>query len=93
MSVSIEHPPKMVYDQHGQLVEVILAAEDFRAYLRTVLAEADWETLPPHLQDAIDLLLVDEVRQEKEQARDFDRANFLRSQSGQESDWVRRSDS
>jgi len=72
MSVSIEHPPKMVYDQHGQLVEVILAAEDFRAYLRTVLAEADWETLPPHLQDAIDLLLVDEVRQEKEQARDFD---------------------
>ena len=93
MSISIEHPPKMVYDQHGQLVEVILTAEDFRAYLRTVLAEADWETLPPHLQDAIDLLLVDEVRHEKEQARDFDRANFLRSQSGQGSDWVRRSDS
>ncbi len=72
MTLAIEHPPKMVYDETGTLVEVILSAEDFRTYLRTLLAEADWDTLPPHLQDAIDLLLVEEVRHEKETARDFD---------------------
>ena len=71
MSMLIEHPPKMVYDQLGRLVEVILTAEDFRNYLRAVLAEADWETLPPHVQDAVDLLLIDEVRHEKGHARDL----------------------
>ncbi|MBI5290821.1 MAG: hypothetical protein HY872_02965 [Chloroflexi bacterium] len=68
----IERPPKMVYDETGTLVEVILSAEDFRTYLRALLAEADWEALPSHLQDAVDLLLVDEVRHEKEAAREFD---------------------
>lgn len=72
MTLAIERPPKMVYDETGTLVEVILSAEDFRTYLRTLLAEADWDTLPSHLQDAVDLLLVEEVRYEKETARDFD---------------------
>ena len=69
--ILIEHPPKMVYDDAGRLIEVILSAEDFRAYLRSLLNEADWETLPKYLQDAIDLLLIDEVRHEKETARDL----------------------
>ncbi len=64
----IQAPPKMVYDNGGDLVEVILSADDFRTYLRTLMAQADWETLPPHLQDAIDRLLLDEVRSEKHQA-------------------------
>jgi hypothetical protein len=55
----ITNPPKIVYDESGRLVEV------FREYLRTVAAAADWETLPEYLQDAIDLLLIDEVRHEK----------------------------
>lgn len=72
MPLTIEHPPKRVYDEKGSLVEVILAAEDFRSYLRTLLAVSDWEELPPHLQDAADLLLIDEVRHEKPYVRDFD---------------------
>ena len=70
--VLIQHPPKLVYDDAGHLVEVILSAEDFLAYLRKVAAETDWETLPAHLQDAIDRMLIDEVRAEKEMAFDLD---------------------
>ncbi len=64
----IQAPPKMVYNSGGDLVEVILSADDFRTYLRTLLAESDWEALPPHLQDAVDRLLIDDVRGEKQQA-------------------------
>ncbi len=60
--VIMANPPKLVYNDEGRLIEVILSAEDYLAYLRGVMAEEDWETLPPHLQDAIDLMLIDEVR-------------------------------
>ena len=63
--VHIQHPPKLVYDDTGCLVEVILSAEDFIDYLRSLAAESDWETLPEHLQDAIDRMLIDEVCAEK----------------------------
>ncbi len=66
--VLMENPPKLVYDDSGRLIEVILLAEDYMAYLRNLAAEADWETLPPHLQDAIARLLIDDVRSEKEDA-------------------------
>jgi hypothetical protein len=68
----IENPPKMVYDDAGRLIEVILSAEDFLAYLRAVASEHDWETLPNYLQDAIDRMLIDEVREEKESVLDLD---------------------
>jgi hypothetical protein len=68
----IEHYPKMVYDENGRLVEVILAAEDFSTYLRWLARQVDWESLPEPLQDAIDRLLIDEVRGEKGAARDLD---------------------
>lgn len=70
--VFMENPPKLVYDDDGHLVEVILSADDYLTYLRTLAAEADWETLPSHLQDAIDRLLIDEVRSEKEEAVDLE---------------------
>ena len=66
--VLIKHPPKFIYDDNGNLVEVILAAEDFIDYLRELAAEEDWETLPEYLQDAVDLFLIDEVRIEKDSA-------------------------
>jgi len=44
---------------------------DYLAYLRALAAETDWEILPSHLQDAIDQMLVDEVRSEKELALDL----------------------
>ena len=68
----IETPPKLVYNEIGQLVEVIWSAEDYRAYLQAVAAEMDWERLPAYLQDAIDRLLVDEVRGQKADALDLE---------------------
>ena len=44
--------------------------EDYLAYLRGVAAEEDWESLPSHLQDAIDRMLIDEVRSAKEETVD-----------------------
>jgi hypothetical protein len=35
-------------------------------------ADADWDTLPHHLQDAIDRLLIDDVRDQKGQALALD---------------------
>lgn len=70
----IETPPKMVYDNTGKLIEVILSAQDYLAYLRMVAAESDWEALPPHLQDAIDRFMIDEVRDERTAAFDLEEA-------------------
>lgn len=70
--VLIKHPPKFIYDDSGHLVEVILAAEDYIAYLRSLAAEEDWETLPEHLQNAVDRLLIEEVRTEKDAATDLE---------------------
>ena len=72
--VLMQAPPKMVYDPHGKLIEVIVRAEDYLAYLRSLAVEADWESLPKHLQDAVDVMLIDEVRREKEEALDLDAA-------------------
>lgn len=68
----MSNPPKLVYDESGQLIEVILSARDYRTYLQTVTAESDWESLPVYLQDAIDQMLIDEVRAEKHAVVDFD---------------------
>lgn len=69
--VLMANPPKLVYDDEGRLIEVILSAEDYLAYLRGVAAEEDWELLPPHLQDAIDRMLIDEVRRAGEETVDL----------------------
>ncbi|MFL7840068.1 MAG: hypothetical protein ACK2U0_13195 [Candidatus Promineifilaceae bacterium] len=66
------NPPKLVYDDEGRLIEVIFSAEDYLAYLRGVAAEEDWQSLPPHLQDAIDRMLIDEVRSAGEETIDLD---------------------
>ncbi|HRQ41512.1 MAG TPA: hypothetical protein PLD25_26630 [Chloroflexota bacterium] len=68
----LSNPPKLVYDESGHLIEVILSAKDYRAYLQTVASESDWESLPAYLQDAIDQMLIDEVRSEKSATVDFD---------------------
>jgi hypothetical protein len=70
--VLMANPPKLVYDDEERLVEVILSAEDYLAYLRGVAAEEDWESLPPHIQDAIDRMLIDEVRQADEETFDLE---------------------
>lgn len=64
----IKDPLKMVSDDRGELVEVIITAADFKVYLQSLITTSDWELLPEHVQDAADRLLIDEVRHEKEDA-------------------------
>ncbi|MDR7420653.1 MAG: hypothetical protein QN178_17270 [Armatimonadota bacterium] len=49
--------PRFVQDDQGRIVEVILSYDDYARLLRVLAEHADWETLPPHLQDAIDGVL------------------------------------
>ena len=55
---------RMVSDENGRLLEVILGSAEYKDILRTLARSADWETLPSYLQDAIDHLLADEARDE-----------------------------
>lgn len=58
------HPPRFVHNERGEVVEVILSLEDYRAFLRVLAAHMDWDTLPAYPQDAIDRLLVEEAKAE-----------------------------
>ena len=70
--VLMANPPKFVYDDEGRLIEVIISAEDYLAYLRGVAAEEDWESLPPHLQDVIDRVLIDDILLADEETSELD---------------------
>ena len=61
--------PKWVYDDSGEVIEVILGYDDFKTLLQKVARETDWETLPPHLQDAVDTMLMEEANEENSETR------------------------
>lgn len=61
--------PKWVYDDSGEVIEVILRYDDFKTLLQKVARETDWETLPPHLQDAVDAMLMEEANEENSESR------------------------
>ena len=61
--------PKWVYDDSGEVIEVILGYDDFKTLIQKVTQETDWETLPPHLQDAVDAMLMDEANEEDSETR------------------------
>ena len=61
--------PKWVYDDSGEVIEVILGYDDFKTLLQKVARETDWETLPLHLQDAVDALLMEEANEEDSETR------------------------
>ena len=61
--------PKWVYDDSGEVIEVILGYDDFKTLLQKVARETDWETLPPHLQDAVDAMLMEEANEENSESR------------------------
>ena len=61
--------PKWVYDDSGEIIEVILGYDDFKMLLQKVARETDWETLPLHLQDAVDAMLMDEANEENSETR------------------------
>lgn len=58
-------PPKMVYNDQGETVEVILSYADYKTFLHFLADYVDWELLPPYLQDAVDHLLAEEARLEQ----------------------------
>jgi predicted nuclease of predicted toxin-antitoxin system len=57
-------PPKMVHNDQGETVEVILSYDDYKTLLRFLADYVDWELLPSYLQDAVDHLLAEEARAE-----------------------------
>lgn len=61
--------PKWVYDDSGEVIEVILGYDDFKTLIQKVARETDWETLPLHLQDAVDAMLMDEANEENSETR------------------------
>jgi hypothetical protein len=61
VTLASSRSPHLIHDAHGQVVGVILPYADYQSLLRSLAAHADWESLPPYLQDAIDNLLADEA--------------------------------
>lgn len=61
MESVLKRPPRLVQNDQGDVVEVILSYDDYARFLRVLAAHADWETLPPYLQDAIDRVLADDA--------------------------------
>jgi hypothetical protein len=66
---TLTYPPRIVQDEHGEVVGVVLSQSDYRLFLRVLASYADWDTLPPYLQDAIDNMLADEALAEGEKPR------------------------
>jgi hypothetical protein len=63
--VPVARPPRFVSDATGRAVEVVLSYSEYQELLRLLARHADWETLPPHLQDAIDNVLADDALAEE----------------------------
>jgi len=64
-AVAFHVPPKIVHNDRGERVEVILSYEDYTTFLRFLADHIDWELLPGYLQDAVDVMLADEARAEQ----------------------------
>jgi hypothetical protein len=64
MDSVLRRPPRLVQNDQGDVVEVILSYDDYARFLRVLAAHADWDTLPVHLQDAIDSVLADDAAAE-----------------------------
>jgi hypothetical protein len=62
---TLSAPPRLVSDAQGRVVEVILDYGDYLQFLRILARHADWESLPPYLQDAVDNLLADDALAEE----------------------------
>jgi hypothetical protein len=85
MAVAFRVPPKVVHNDRGEKVEVILNYDDYMAFLRFLADYVDWEILPGFLQDAVDGMLADEARAEQGNEPFTPLDDFL-SQLGIESD-------
>ncbi len=62
---TLMYPPRTIQDEYGKVVGVVLSQSDYRLFLRVLASHADWEALPPYLQDAIDNMMADEALAEE----------------------------
>lgn len=62
--VDSSFPPRTIHDETGAVVGVILAVGDYERFLNVLAERADWDDLPPYLQDAVDTFLADEAETE-----------------------------
>lgn len=60
-SSSASHAPRFVSDATGRTLEVVLPYTEYQELLRLLARHADWDALPPYLQDAIDNVLADDA--------------------------------
>jgi len=63
-AVAFHVPPKIVHNDRGERVEVILSYEDYETFLHFLADHVDWELLPGFMQDAVDYMLAEEARAE-----------------------------
>jgi hypothetical protein len=63
-AVAFHVPPKIVHNDRGERVEVILSYEDYETFLHFLADHVDWELLPGFMQDAVDHMLAEEARAE-----------------------------
>lgn len=63
-STQTAFPPRTILDENGNWTGVIIGVTDYKRFLRLLAEHSDWESLPPHLQDAIDNMLADEAEME-----------------------------
>jgi hypothetical protein len=63
-AVAFRVPPKIVHNDRGEKVEVILSYDDYTTFLRLLADYVDWELLPGFLQDAVDHMLAEDSRAE-----------------------------
>jgi hypothetical protein len=61
-AVAFRVPPKIVHNDLGEKVEVILSYDDYITFLRFLADYVDWELLPGFLQDEVDSMLADEAK-------------------------------
>lgn len=64
-AVAFHVPPKMVHNERGETVEVILNYEDYKQFLQLLADYVDWEAMPGYLQDMVDHMLAEEARLEQ----------------------------
>ncbi len=66
---TLSYYPRLIQNENGEIIGVILAYADYQRFLRLLVAHEDWEELPPHLQDAVDNMLADEALAEEGPSR------------------------
>jgi len=65
-------PFRTIHDSSGKPKGIILDYREYQQLLRLLAHYADWEELPPFLQDAIDNMIADEAESEGGEPRPLD---------------------